>query len=271
MPIYPYKNIPFIFEEWKPITELSVPGVYQGAYLVSNFGRIYSNIRQRMLTSVITQNGYLRVAIGKIKNGKPCHNYVLLHRIVMIEFCPVEGWQNLEVNHRNGDKTNCCVYNLEWATCSENIQHAFDTGLKHARKGEDAPNSVITLAQAEQVAQMIITRQYEHKEIAEILGIPLHIIHNIASGSTWRDVYNKYHLAEYKRQRNDYKFSDEQLHMLCKYFQDHKNIQYRYIADLYRNALKELFGIEFVQNMSGSLSRIYGHKTRRDITDLYDY
>lgn len=152
MPIFPYKHIPFIFEEWKYVTDNSVPGVYKNTYMVSNFGRVYSNIRKQMLNPVMTGNGYLRVSIGRIRNGHPCHYYVLLHRIVMIEFCPVEGWQNLEVNHRDGNKTNCCVLNLEWATSSENIQHAFDNGLKHARKGEDAPNAVITLAQAEQIA-----------------------------------------------------------------------------------------------------------------------
>ena len=73
------------------------------------------------------------------------------------------------------------------------------------------------------------------------------------------------------RKRNDYKFSDEQLHQLCAYFESHKNIYYRTRTDLFRDALYELFGIEYVNNMCSSLSRIYHPQTRKDITDQYDY
>lgn len=118
---------------------------------------------------------------------------------------------------------------------------------------------------------MITSKQYLHKEIASKLGIPLHIVDNVADGTTWRDVYRKYNLEAYKRQRADYSFSDEDLHKLCKYFQDHKNNCYQFRSDLFREALKNLFNIDFVQNMSASLNRIYNHQTRRNITDLYDY
>lgn len=70
------------------------------------------------------ENGqYLSIQFGK--NGKK--RYV--HRLVAVTFIknPVN---KREVNHKDGNKLNNHVSNLEWVTPSENRQHAYDTGLK---------------------------------------------------------------------------------------------------------------------------------------------
>jgi len=54
---------------------------------------------------------------------------VFVHRLVARAFC--EGYEsNLQVNHKDGDKLNNDASNLEWVTISENVKHAFRTGLK---------------------------------------------------------------------------------------------------------------------------------------------
>lgn len=67
------------------------------------------------------------------------------------------------------------------------------------------------------------------------------------------------------------RLSDEDLHKLFKYFQDHKNINYKYKSELYRNALMELFGIEMKQSMTATLSRLHNRVTRTDISSQYDF
>ena len=117
---------------------------------------------------------------------------------------------------------------------------------------------------------MITEQKYTYQEIANIVGCTLPIVNKIGQGSTWKHIYNKYDLQRFNKQFV-LRLSDEDLHKLCKYFEDHKNINYRFKSDLYRNALKELFNIEYTQNMTATLSRLYNKQTRQDITGLYNF
>ena len=65
--------------------------------------------------------GYLRYNMGSKKE------YV--HRLVMMAFNPVEGMAELTVNHKDGNKGNNNLENLEWCTIAENNLHARKTGL----------------------------------------------------------------------------------------------------------------------------------------------
>ena len=74
------------------------------------------------------QRGYLQ--IGLTKNRK--HKTWPIHRIVAITF--IENNENKrEVNHIDGNKYNNSVNNLEWVTPSENMTHAYRSGLKIIR------------------------------------------------------------------------------------------------------------------------------------------
>lgn len=65
------------------------------------------------------------------KNGKT--KTFRIHRLVALHF--IENPKNkLEVNHKDWNKNNNHVSNLEWMTRSENVQHSFDTWLKKAHK-----------------------------------------------------------------------------------------------------------------------------------------
>lgn len=101
-----------MLEEWKPIKD------YEDRYLVSNTGLVFSKISNRLLTPKIDRYGYKVVALSR--NGKLKH--ITVHRLVALSFIP-----NLEnkvtVNHKDEDKTNNRVENLEWSTVKENDNH----------------------------------------------------------------------------------------------------------------------------------------------------
>ena len=256
---------PLKFEQWTEITDKSVPGIKQGGYLVSTFGRVYSCLSGCYLSLVMTSNGYYRV---NLRHEDGSARYYLIHRIVMIEFHCIDNYIEMQVNHEDGDKSNNFDNNLSWSTASENIIHAYRTGLKVKEKGEDCSYATITNAQARQIGQLITEQVYSQKEIADMVGCPVHIVSNIACGTTWRFVYDEYELEKYKKVIN--KLSDSDLHLLCKYFEDN-HLLYDNKADLYRNALLDLFGVEYTQSMSASMSRYFNHKTRKDITDKYNF
>lgn len=260
---------PLIFEErWTPITTKSVPNVTEGMYIVSDRGRVKNIHTERELKLVETDNGYFRVNL-KLQNRD--RRYYSIHRIIAIEFMCVDNYKDLQINHFDGNKENNNIWNFEWVTCSQNIQHAFDHGLKTQYKGEECSYATINNDQAERIAQLICEQKYTQQEIADIIGCTKFVVADIASGHNWKSICDKYNLEQYKKEYSEVNFTDEQLHILFKYFEDHKNNYYRYNSDLFRAALKDCFGIEFKNNMSATLSRLYRRETRKNISDQYDF
>ena len=86
-----------------------------------------------ILKGTQTNAGYKKV--GLYKNGKGTFKYI--HRMVLETFLPNENSEKLQVNHKDGDKSNNTLENLEWVTSSENKIHARDT-LKIAYSTEAA-------------------------------------------------------------------------------------------------------------------------------------
>ena len=262
---------PLIFEErWLPITKKSVPRVREGFYMVSDRGRVvsYSPHRRNPVekTLVPTWNGYYRV---NLRHDDGTALYYLISRIVKIEFDWIPGCEQLQVNHFDGNKANNCLWNLEWTTGSENIRHAFRTGLKHALTGENSSSASITNEQAIQIAEMVISQKYSsYIEIANIVGCSPAVVSDIVCGNNWGSLLSSYHLERFKK-NSVLRLSDNDLHRLFKYFEDHRHIQYRFKSDLYRDALMELFGIEMTQSMSSTLTRLYNRQTRTDISSQY--
>ncbi len=115
-------------EIWKPIKN------YEGIYEVSNFGmvrsldRISSNgkrVKAKHLKLCAKSDGY--IVVGLYKNGRQKTSYV--HKLVADAFIPRVG-NKTEINHIDGNKKNNRVSNIEWSSRSENIKHAYETGLK---------------------------------------------------------------------------------------------------------------------------------------------
>lgn len=103
---------------------------YSGLYEITSDGRVIStrfNKRKILRTGIMT-SGYATVNLKK--EGK--QRSWSLHRLLAIHF--IDNPDNKkEVNHIDGNKLNNNLANLEWVTRDENVQHAYDTGLKTYR------------------------------------------------------------------------------------------------------------------------------------------
>lgn len=124
-----------------------IPG-FEGRYQVNRAGVVISlpyvwesrkgmfHEKGETILNTYCVKGYIKVSL----NSK----HYSLHRIVAMTYI-LNPENKRTVNHKDGDKTNNCVDNLEWATYSENILHAFRTGLKSAHTGSDHQNSKLVL------------------------------------------------------------------------------------------------------------------------------
>ena len=107
------------------MTEIFLPiKGYEGLYEVSNFGRVRTIKRQgtdtRILKGSIDHTGYHRISLAK--DG--VHKSHGVHRLVCSTF--IDNPENKQtVNHKDGNKLNNHVDNLEWMTYSENHTHAY--------------------------------------------------------------------------------------------------------------------------------------------------
>jgi len=106
-------------EIWKQVILENVD-MQDKKYFVSNLGRFKNSFGTIMNNYKVNDNGYIRVYI---------HNKTYtMHHLVAVTF--IENPENKEqVNHKDGNKLNNLVSNLEWNTCSENNLHKFQIGL----------------------------------------------------------------------------------------------------------------------------------------------
>ena len=122
-------------EQWKVIKDFS-------KYAVSNLGNVktlfwQNNVngklypREKILTPIKRKDGYLKVNLHNDEykgRGKGCE--CLVHRLVAEAFLENPKNSLLEVNHKDGNKENNNVDNLEWCTRQENVLHSYKLGLK---------------------------------------------------------------------------------------------------------------------------------------------
>lgn len=110
-----------IDKEWRLIEN-------SGNYEVSNYGEVRNKTTHRILQTSL-MGGYL--ALSLYINDKK--EILRIHRLVAIYFleCPDETYI---VNHKDGNKTNNNVENLEWVSRSENAKHSFRLGLNKGKK-----------------------------------------------------------------------------------------------------------------------------------------
>jgi hypothetical protein len=92
---------------------------YEGLFKVSNHGRVYGIQRSKYIVPNVDNIGYYgaRLTVNKVTVRKR------LHRLVAEHFIPNPD-NKPEVNHKDRDKSNNHIDNLEWVTHSENIQHS---------------------------------------------------------------------------------------------------------------------------------------------------
>lgn len=158
-----------IREEWKSLPE------YIGIE-VSTLGRVRKNTRTHHgdIESEFCKDrdGYCRCTVQKV-NGK--YSSQPVHRLVAKAF--IDNPENKPcVNHKDNDRTNNRVDNLEWVTPKENVHHSFVQGKRKILK-EVQRTTVLTDFQVSQIAKL--RALYTVNQLSKLFNIKYSTLKNI--------------------------------------------------------------------------------------------
>ena len=143
---------------------------YEGYYEISNLGRVRSSSYKgkRILKPAITKNGYLNVIF--CINQKKEHK--LVHRLVAEAFIPnINNYST--VNHKDEDKLNNYVENLEWLSVEDNNRYS--------------NSKMLTKEKVLQIPSLI-DQGYTQLEIANHFNVSRRAIQSILRGEHWKDL-----------------------------------------------------------------------------------
>ena len=186
-----------MMEEWR-----AVPG-YEGLYEVSNTGNVKSLIKNKIIKGFINRSGYRLVGLSK--NG--IRKKITIHRLVAQVF--IENPDNLpEVNHKDEDKTNNNVDNLEW--CDRKYNNNYGT-VNIRRRETLIKNGYCTS----------LSREEYNKKWRE---------NNKDYHKKWLENNKDYH-KKWRENNKDYQH---------KYYQDHKEERRLYMRDYQRKHKKKV-------------------------------
>ena len=142
--------------------------------------------RGNPLVGRVDRCGYHEVVLSE--NGKS--KSWLVHRLILLTFAPTEGMDALHVNHKNGIKTDNRLENLEWCTRSENLLHAYETGLERKRCGEEHHAHKLTYNDVKYIRMIYKKRDREYgaSALARLFGVDRTTIHDIVRMKTWKGI-----------------------------------------------------------------------------------
>ena len=154
-------------------------------YIVSNLGDVYSVARKgnwsgRFIKSSANHKGYARVTLSN--NG--IKKTLSLHRVVLDSFTD-DDCNKEQVNHINGLKLDNRLVNLEWCTSSQNVVHAYTTGLAVSAKGTQK-----SLLSEQDVLDIVYRYKSgeQLKEISKSYPVSSGALSSIVTGRSWSHV-----------------------------------------------------------------------------------
>lgn len=235
------------------ITENMVPGVYP-YYMISNCGRVFHRYLRIIMKYGLETSGYLFITLSTINGPR----IIQMNRLVLMAFSPILNSEMYQANHLDGNKLNNHLYNLEWATRSENILHAYRTGLAK-------PKTKISENVAIEIVEMLKNGKM-CKDIASELGVAEYIVNSIKAKKSWNHLTTDCIFES----RIGRMYSDNQVHILCNYFQEHPKQLSMPINDYIFIALSDC-GFDNPKSKVDTARKIYGRKYYTNISKFYNF
>lgn len=171
---------------------------FEEYFKISNSGNIFSKRTNKLLKTCISPTGYEQVStrIG----GRLGKNYTFrIHRLVAEAFLPPPRedlireaeeyfYGVVPVNHKDGDKSNNELTNLEWVSYSGNASHAYDNGLLNIKRGVENYASKLSREDVAFIRENYTPRckKFGARALAEVFGVHHTNISRVARGVAYK-------------------------------------------------------------------------------------
>lgn len=155
-------------------------------YEVSNYGNVRHKEKKKILNGGLTTKGYKQVCL-RDENDK--QKTPKVHVLVAKAFIPNPENKPM-VNHKDSNRLNNHVDNLEWSTNGENQQHAFAVGFQD-NKGEEHPSAVLTEEDVRYIYTSIITKKHTSAYFVRKYDVSKGTISSIKNKRNWTHVTDK--------------------------------------------------------------------------------
>ena len=183
-------------------------------YMASNYGLIFDTQNNKLVSQFKYRDEkqnkvkyYYRVNVIDDNGIKHC---ACVNILVLMAFKPLDDYSLVESNHINLDTENNCLYNLEWTTHLENVQHycrSIDSDIIYT----DEIVHNICKELCNNISYAEISKRVFGKEINSQIKAYICAIRN---GKIRQDISNEYNFPNKKR--NNAAFTDDQIHFICK-------------------------------------------------------
>lgn len=207
------------YEIFLEVTDSAVKNILPKTYYISNYSRVYSTIKNKIMKIKYPKNPDLYYPTFSVRTIDGKSSTVLLHRVLMLVFYPDHDPKYNIVNHKDGNKCASFLPNLEFTDAKGNAIHTRDTGLLHSAHGENHCCAKITEAQCREICSMLESTLYSMRDISKKMKVPESIINCIKLGKSWKHISKEYNIPKDSRIRYSKYFTNDELYKLCEYFQ----------------------------------------------------
>ncbi|WP_283177609.1 NUMOD4 motif-containing HNH endonuclease [Gemmobacter sp. 24YEA27] len=168
---------PSVAEEWRLVPDWP-------EYSVSSFGHIRRNDTGRMRSAILMKStGYLVITLTRIGRRQ----MLAIHRLVALAFLGEPPEPGMQVNHKDSNRANARLDNLEWVTVSENILHGYRSGRCNAT-GEANGYSKLTNAAVIEIRSLARSDRQNFEDLADRFNVSKATIYDVAAHRTWKHV-----------------------------------------------------------------------------------
>ena len=174
-------------------------------FLISSDGDLMNENTGRILKQGILRTGYYSVRVRLANKNK---RHIIIHKAVAYTFLDNPNGYTV-INHKDGNRLNNNVDNLEWCTYGYNLQYAYDTGSFDKTKisGENNHESKLTWKDVENIRKEYINTNCSQQELCNKYGVSKPTISNIIQNKTWK--VSGYKMPEFRNNKKNHQASKD--------------------------------------------------------------